>query len=320
MSFAALAVAVVIGAGATVGANSIKSKGLSKSAQIKTRAYDQLQPLDADELNAIAGRTDLARYANSIKAQQDVDPTFAAMRQVGAKNVLASLNADQRPGAADKAVSEIGAGLAADKGSNDEIIASLLGKVKEDLAAGATLPPEFQAELVRSGLENAGNRGVEISGRGAAGTDIRRLLGSEGLALKQAREANARTNLSAADNLRQGRQDALTRFAELTNNLVGAKFTRGAAGSQFAQSLMPSIGLSGADAAGIAIQNRDLANQKILAKAGVASDTAVQKAALGASSVGAVGSAATSLLGTPQAGSWIGGLFTSSQRPAAKTP
>ncbi len=313
MSFVALAVAAVVTVGATAGSNAVKGHALSKSAGIRSAAYDQLQPLNASELNSIATKGDLDRMRKSLDAQRQLDPTFAAIRDAGSKNLLAGLRSDSVPGASDKATKEIGANLDATKGADDSNIAALLDKVKEDLAAGATLPPEFQAELVRSGLEKAGTQGLNVSGNGAAGSQIRELLGSSGLALKENREANARANLGAVDAIRSGRQAALSSFAALTDSLNGSKIARGAGGVGLAQSVMPNIGLSGADLAGIYKQNNQLANAKILGSAGVNADAALQQGALTASTIGAAGAGATSLLGTPGAGSWISGLFTQKQ-------
>jgi len=316
MSFAALAVAVAVGVGTTAAGNAAKGQALSKSARIKAAAYDQLQPLNAAELQSIAKQGDIERIQNSLAAQRELDPTFASIRDASSKNILSGLRADSVPGAADKAASEFGAGLEATKASDESNINALLEKVKEDLAAGATLPPEFQAELVRSGLENAGVQGLNVSGKGAAGTQIRELLGSSGIALKQQREANARANLGAVDALRTGRQNALTRFAELTNNLTGAKISRAAGATSLAHSMMPNIGLSGADLANIYQQNNQLANAKTLGKAGVKSDVALQKGALTASTIGAVGSGVSALAGGGGGtGSWIGGLFSSGTKP-----
>lgn len=306
MSFAALAVAAVVSVGATAGANAAKGKALSKSARIRAAAYDSLKPLNAAELQSVAKQGDLENIRNSLAAQRELDPTFAAIRDVGSKNILSALRSDQTPGQADKAASEIGSSLAATKADDEATITALMDKVKEDLQAGATLPPEFQAELVRSGLESAGVQGLNVSGKGAAGTQVRELLGSSGLALKQNREANARANLGAVDALRTGRQNALTRFAELTNNLTGAKMTRGGAGAALGQSMMPSIGLTGADLANVYQQNYKLDQAKTMGKAGVESDLATQKGALTASTIGAVGSGVNSMLG-----GWIGGLFGS---------
>lgn len=313
----ALGIGAVVGVGAVAASNNEKGKALAGAASKEQRALGSLQPLDANELNRISSAQTRQQFADSIKSQQELDPTFAALREKGGQAVLLGLTQDASGNTyADKSAKEISASLASGKGSHDEIIGQLLDRVKADLNAGATLPPEFQAELVKSGLESAGQQGLNIDGRGASGVQTRELLGSAGLALKQQREANARQNLGAADTLRQSRQSALERLAELDSNMRGAKITRGAAGIGIGNQNMPTVGMSGTDAANIAIKNNAFENSRKLGIAASMVNNQLGQGALTASTISSAGSAISGLAGSASAagggaknGSWINGIL-----------
>lgn len=230
-------------------------------------AINSLKPYKIDELKTLASDTDIDRYKRQFETQAEVDPRYAQLRDKGAQGILDALNADRSGQTiADKSLATLSSDLDAEHPETQALIDKLVERANADLDAGATLPPEFQSELIRAGLEHAGGTGYSIDGRGAAGTNIRGLLGSEGLALKERREAEARTNVNAAEQLRARRASVLEGLATLDNNLRGAKVLRASGASQLGNATVPALGLTGADVTGISMSNTDLWNQKQMAR------------------------------------------------------
>lgn len=330
MSFIAVAVTAAVVIGGAV----IKNQAQGKAAKRQQQALGSLEGLDIDELNSLASDTDIEKFKKQFQVQADNDPTYAALRNKGGAGILRALNEDANGQTnADLALKQMSEDLKKEGPVTQGFIDDLLSRAKADLDAGATLPPEFQAELVKAGLEGAGTKGLSIEGRGSAGTDVRRLLGSEGLALKGAREANARTNITAAEALRERRARVLEGLATLDNNLRGAKVIRAGGAAAIGSAAVPSIGLTGQDDVNMSIQNTNLANQVKLGIGNIKAQKALNDGAMYSSILSAVGGAAGGVVnGAPMGGvgapggsampaggvfsgigSWIGGLFPSNK-------
>lgn len=313
MSLIAAGVTAAVAVGASVYSAKQKGKAAKQGYQVMKGAYGALEPLDFDELNKTASEADILKYKTQLDEYAKLDPTFSKLRTQGAANLLSEIQ-NGGDSASTRAVKEIEALTTGSKASQEDAIAALMDRAKADLEAGATLPPEFQAELIKAGLEGAGNQGLSIEGRGAAGSEIRRLVGSEGLALKQAREANARENISAAEMLRARRQDALAGLINVDTGVRDARFNRAGKALAVGQGSMPSIGLTGADAAGVAAANNEFENNRILAAAGIKNNYIQQKAANRSAAASGVASGISSFAGAGLgggggSGSWLSGLF-----------
>lgn len=264
MAFIAIAGGVIAG-GAAIGSAVIQNGAQNDAINAQKNALDSLQSLDIPGLENLASAQDLAKYKADFSAQVENDPAYAALRNNGAQGLLSLVNQDQSgTSTADTALKGLSSNINANSGANQSLISGLLSQASAELNAGATLPPEFQAELVRSGLENSGNSGLSIDGRGAAGTNIRTLLGSAGLQLQQQRQNQAINLGTTADNLQAQQQNALAELAQMSNSLSQAKAARAQTAVNAGNSTVPSIGLSGQDAANMSIANTNLANNKIL--------------------------------------------------------
>jgi len=310
MSLIAAGVTAAVAVGASVYSANQKGKALKKGMNAQQAAYASLEPLDFDELNKVATEADILKFKTQLEEYSKLDPTFSKLRQAGGASLLSELQAG-RDSASTRSIKEIEALTTGSKKSQEDAITALMDRAKADLEAGATLPPEFQAELVKAGLEGAGNQGLSIEGRGAAGSEIRRLVGSEGLALKQAREASARENLSAAEMIRQRRLDALSGLTSLDTNVRDANVNRAGKAIAVGAGMMPSIGLTGADAAGVKAANTEFENNRILAQAGVKAKYYADRAANRSQAAGGVASGITSFAGAGAGGgtSWMSSLF-----------
>jgi hypothetical protein len=163
------------------------------------------------------------------------------------------------------------------------------------LNAGATLPPEFQAELVRSGLESSGASGT--TGSGAAGVQARTLLGSAGLELQAHRRSQATDLLSTADALKQNRASILANTLGVLENTKNQNQARSTAAYQIGAAGVPQAGLNGADVVNLNLQNLNLRNQRTLGVGNVDANYALAKGAANQQLIGGLTSAATGMIG-----------------------
>jgi hypothetical protein len=241
--------------------------GTDQAINAQRGALKRLQEIKPDDANALAQKFDIERYKKGFSTQEENDPLYAKLREQGAQSILDSLLQDASGNTVgDQSLSKLSAESDANDKQLQPFIQTLFDKAKAELDAGATLPPEFQAELVKAGLERAGTAGNNLDGSASAGTNVRRLLGSEGLALSNQRTAMGANILDAAQKLRESRANILTNLITLDNNLRNAKAARGGAAATLGNSTIPGIGLTGADAANIHAGNIDQRNKVTMAK------------------------------------------------------
>jgi hypothetical protein len=171
----------------------------------------------------------------------------------------------------------------------------------KELHAGATLPPDLQAEIVQTGLQKSG----KVTG-GAGGSAVGRnllttLVGNAGLQLQKERQERAAGLLSTAQNLEQSRASIL---GSLFPNLGAQQTSKlGAAQSAFAQAnqAVPEAGLGGSDVANIWLARVGATNQLAQSAADAAARGGVAQAQILNQGVGqAVGYGAKALPTTQQ--------------------
>jgi len=257
-----------VGQGATDFLNNMwASKAQKKALMKQINAYKSLEEVNIDKLKELAAGTDKENLSNRITSQQEVDPAMAALRSEGAASLLAGLASDRAGGESDTALAAASADEADKSQSTAGLIADLIAQAKKDLAAGATLPPELQGELIRSGLESGVSTSLGATGEGVQGTKIRTLLGSAGLALKNQRQQSAQSALSTADALKSSRQARLSQIVGLDQNIRQGKATRAGSANQMGQAAMGGGGIEGGDAANLFVENTNFRNNVKLALA-----------------------------------------------------
>jgi len=124
---------------------------------------------------------------------------------------------------------------------------SLIDRAQEDINAGAKLSPEFQAELVRAGLDAGSQAGIGFS-KGAIGGGVARVLGLAGEQLKQQRNAEAVNLTNAAQNLATARTNILASVFPKLRDLETADRNESVQNFLLTERNTPNVGLSGADA------------------------------------------------------------------------
>lgn len=238
--------------------------------------YDQLAP---GTVGPEAKAQDIQNAQDRLALQAQIDPALFASRYGAESKIQQQLGA-LGPGSNADVISTLAAEQAK-KGvpGMEEGKKQLVDAALKELSAGATLPPDVQAELVKAGLEKSGMVTGSASPKGFGGQMIRQLIGQAGLQLQQQRQERATNLLTGAQNLEQSRQQLLTQlFPNLANTQLNTL-----AGTQnvLTQSnqLMAPAGLTGNDVANL-----------WLARVGATTQLAQQQA--NAAYQGGVGSAA----------------------------
>lgn len=312
-----IAAAVVAAAGAAAGAYEA-NKGQQGALSAEQQAWLNVKDISIKDQQRIVSQGDLDKYKAQFAAQQQVDPTGAALRTKGEAGVLSAINQDasgntiaQQTLNQEKTLSD------QQTPQENDVVNSLIARAKSDLAAGATLPPEFQAELVRSGLSGAAANGQSLNGEAGAGTNVRTLEGSAGIQLQAQRQNEAIQAASSAGDIQSRRASILSGLSVLDNNLRGAQLQRSAGAAGLGFSSVPNIGLSGAQVGDLSLANWKLDNTRTLAIGGINANKIISNATANTSYINAGTSAITGALGAYSGGagggSWIGGLLSSSR-------
>lgn len=288
MSLIAAAV-VAVGAGVTAYMSADAKK---KAANERIKALNGLEELNIPELQDLASDADRRRFRESIAAQQEIDPASAKLREKGLSGLLAALDDPDLAKSRD-ALSKLEREVDQNSPEYKALKAKLLSDAQSALEAGATLPPEFQRELVRTGLETTGASGLAPDKKGAAGQTLRKLLGSEGIKLQEMRRQQAIGNIGAAQNMEGQRTTILGNLAASFQQLARERFSRVAAAAGAGTSLTPKIGLGGEDVVNISAANTNLRNTRRL---GIA-DAKGQKHLAQAEMISGMVGAGTTLLG-----------------------
>lgn len=266
-------------AGAIEDATKAQIKAIEKQRQF---VFDQLNPKKIANKARIA---DTNRAQDRLRLQGIVDPELLKQRYDSQKQIsdrLAGLTGDEADKVASTAASEAIRGT---QGLED-IKTKLIGEAMNELNAGATLPPDVQAELVQAGLERTGQT-TGSSASGVRGNILRELIGSAAIQLKADRQKRATELAQAAQDMDVKRQAVL---GQLFPNLVQKSVSKlGAAQGVLAQSnqMVPEAGLGGTDIANLWLARVGATNQLAQSAADVAARGAIGQGAAWANAIGA---------------------------------
>jgi hypothetical protein len=181
----------------------------------------------------------------------------------------------------------------------------------KELAAGATLPPDVQAQLMQAGLSKTGQVTGTANASGVGGQVLQTILGTAGINLKFQREQQAANLAKSAQDLESSRQQILQ---GLFPNLQNTQLKSIAAQQgilQQSNSMAPNVGLGGTDITNLWLGRVGATNQLAQTAANAAAaGTAGQGQIWGnavANTAPYLGAAAPS---TSQAYNWAKGLFS----------
>lgn len=277
-----------------VGSAMAQRSAAKKAAKAQKDALDNVSGVNVKAVQKEALKADRERFENQFKLQEEVDPTLAAVREKGAGNLLANLQDDPQ---SNRILNQLAKEGAQDSPKRQALIDQLLAGAEEEIAQGASLPPEFQAELIRAGLEKSSGAGLSSDYRAAAGVGIRKLLGSAGMELQAFRRGQAANLLATADAAKQNRLNALSTTLGALEGAASGRTGRAVTGYGVGAAGVPQAGLSGADVANLAVTNTQIANEKAMGRGQIAANEAVARGQFISGLIGA---------GTSLAGAGIG--------------
>lgn len=270
----------LIGAGGAIASSQISANAIQNAtnAQIdalnkqKQWVFDQLNP---GTVNAQALNADAVRARNRLALQGLIDPALLQQRYASEADIAKRAGELGSGDAADVSSAAAQEALANDpklKLAKQKLIDAALGQ----LDAGATLPPDVQAELVKAGLEQSGMTTGHASAKGVGGTILRTIIGSAGIQLQQQRQKQAADLVTTASNLEAQRQNILQSLFPKLAQVQLANLGAQQSVLQQADSMVPQAGLGGSDIANIWLARVGATNQLTQSAANAASNAQMQ--------------------------------------------
>lgn len=247
--------AVVAGSAAAKAAAAKKAAGAQKKALGEQEGILRRR-LNPEALNRLSQQFDAERAINRRKAQELQDPELAKLRDMGKQQLLAEFSRPEASRQSNQVANQLFAENIQQDPRIEALKDSIISKAQEDFDRGAELPPEFQAELVRSGIATGAGSGIGVS-RNQVGGVTSRLLGGAGIQLEAQRTAEAVQLTNAAQNLTASRASILSSIFPTVKAAEDAKLARAGAAFQIGESTLPQAGLSGADAVNLEVARRN---------------------------------------------------------------
>jgi hypothetical protein len=216
--------------------------------------------LEPGTIGAEARAADIDRAKSRLALQGAMDPALLKTRYVAQEKMLQDLEGIGR--GPSEAVAQQAAVEALSGGDvASQIKQRLIDSALDELNAGATLPSDVQAELVRAGLERSGAVSGAATSRGLGGNISREMVGERALALKSERQGKAIALSQAADALEQNRSALLTSlFPALKANQL-ANLSAEQSALQTSANELPQSALSGESVANIWLARVGATNQ-----------------------------------------------------------
>jgi hypothetical protein len=309
----------IFSAAGNVAGAAIQANAVTEAAQMQVNAAREARNYLFDNLNpqligAMAQGQDIERAKSRLALQSQIDPALTALRY-GSENQLAQQGAAIGTGIQQQLGQQAAAeALQSGPGSID-LRNRLIDSAMAELKAGASLPPDVQAELVKAGLENSGLVTGSATPQGFGGTMVRKLIGSEALKLQADRQQRAAALASTASNLEAQRQQILGSLFPNLNAVQLQNLAATQGNLALSNQLVPEAGLGGTD-----IANLWLSRVGATAKLDQSAADAAARGALGVGAAwsGALGAAAPAIgKGLGSAYNTVSGWFGPSTASAA---
>jgi hypothetical protein len=292
----------IVGGLFQMGSASIQAKAMKKATQMQIDAINQQRELIRSELAPekvapMVAAADKQRAMSMLALQGKIDPALLASRYQASSNILGTL---QQPGGqaedlASQLISEIqqpSAGLEAVK-------AAMIDRALDSLDAGATLPSDVQAEIIKAGLERSTASGVGAARSGLAGQTAKKILGQAGVTLQQQRENQAMNLTKTADELSTRRAQLLASVFPQLKNLQTLNLQNALSSLTTSNAMAPESGMSGGDMLNL-LKARVGAEQSLTSQEGAA--RAELAKGIGSAWSGALGGIGRAVAGANSAG------------------
>jgi hypothetical protein len=284
-------------ASAKMQADAIEDATRMQVAALERQRQFVFENLEPSRVSEAARAADVERAESRLALQQRIDPALLATRYVSQENLF-RLAQEGAESAGDQVAAQLFSAVQKEEPRLEQLREQLLDNALAEIEAGASLPPDVQAELVKAGLERSGTVGTGSSSRGLAGKLTRKLIGSEALALKKARQDQAVRLGLAGQEIQNQRLGILASVFPTLKNLQSTNLAQQQSLLQTSNQAVPEAGLGGSDVANIFLARVGATNQLAQSAADVAARGALQQATALQGMVGGITSAAGGITNT----------------------
>lgn len=259
------AIGLGVAAAGAAAAAAAKKRASDKAASAQKKGIEQQKTilknrLSPEVLNDLAQRADAERARSRLALQQEIDPELAQLRQRGKEQLLAQANIPEESKQSTQLANRLFEETQTQDPRLEALRDSILSRAQEEINAGATLPPEFQGELVRAGLQQGSGAGISLDQRSVGG-GVARALGLAGIQLQQQRQQEATRLANEAQRISEARVNMLSTVFPKLRDLETIRRQEAAQAFGIGKATLPESGLSGQDQVNIEIaKNRGLAN------------------------------------------------------------
>lgn len=291
-------------AGSLLSADAVKEATQMQIDALNRQREFVFQNLNPNVVQAQATAADIQNAQARLALQAQIDPALYAARYQSQQQLLdQAAKIGSEADVAAQAKREALAGTPGMEAAKNRLV----DEAMKELKAGATLPPDVQAELVKAGLERSGMVTGSASGRGIGGQQLRTLLGSAGVQLQAQRQQAATNLLAQAQNLESSRQNILqSLFPRLSaTQLQNLGATQGVLGTS--AGMLPSAGLSGQNIANIMLARVGATNQLAQSAASVGAQGIMGAAQGYGSALTAAGAGLDKFIPTSTISGWFSG-------------
>lgn len=243
-----------IAASATKKATQMQIDALERQKQF---VYDELSP---GKIGAAATAQDAQRIKDRLALQAITDPALLATRYAASQKIQQGVEG-LGAGAGDAVAAQAAAEALTSQAGPNALKQKLIDAALAEIDAGASLPNDLQAELMKAGLERAGSVTPGASPGGVGGTIARELVGKAGLELKAQRQGRAAALATAAQGLETQRASLLGSLFPALKQTQLANLGAAAGAFGTANTAVPEAGLGGSDIANIWLARVGATNQ-----------------------------------------------------------
>ncbi len=279
------AAAAIVAAGTAAASTASKRSAEKKALKAQESAIKREQDINIEYEKALVSDQDKAQYIQSQKFFREQNPELAQARDLAAQQIYQDLQTggQDEERIYNQLVAEYG-----EKGASDLLAEEVQKAAAEDLALGASLPADYQAELVRSGLEQAGATGVGFDRSGPVTQRLGTLLGQKGLELRQQRVQTAGQAAQLGSSIRTNRQQILQGLISAKQGMRTFENATAESAINLANANTPVIGLSGQDVMNLDLANLAARNKRLRELANIKSANAISSGNATQGHIGAV--------------------------------
>lgn len=303
-------------ASASIAAGAVKDatkKQIDALERQRTFVYDELSP---GKISGAATAQDVQRSKDRLALQAITDPALLATRYAASQKIQQGVEG-LGEGAGDALAAQAAAEAMQGSAGMDALKQKLIDAALQEIDAGASLPNDLQAELMKAGLERAGSVTPGASPGGVGGTIARELVGRAGIELKAQRQGRAAALANAAQGLETQRANLLgSLFPALKQNQLA---NLGAAAGAFGtvNTAVPEAGLGGSDIANLWLARVGATNTLAQSAADAAARGGMAGAQIWNNALGGATQAIGSAMPKTNYGNLFGNIFSSPSGGAA---